>query len=75
MLDTGSQLRIVQHVDNGAMNVRHGGLDPTGPDTPSPKHHSRPDVADSEGSTVVLLFPCSYRSLRHHDNITENLLC
>ena len=74
MLDAGAQPRVVQHVDDGAVNVGYGDLGCAAPDALGPEYHAGTDMPQREACAMVLLIAGTHGPLCHHYDIAEELL-
>ena len=74
MLDASPKLRIVEHVDNGAVNIRYSDLGSSAPDGLRAKDHTLPDMLQGKVCAMALLVFRTHGTRCHHNNIAKDLL-
>ena len=74
VLDAGSDVHVIKHVNDGAVNVRYGDASSSAPDGLRAEDPVLLNALQREVSTVVVLAPLAHRPCRHHDNVAEDLL-
>ena len=74
VLDAGSDVHVIKHVNDGAVNVRYGDASSSAPDGLRAEDPVLLNALQREVSTVVVLAPLAHRPCRHHDNVAEDLI-